>query len=172
MDYAMLFINIAFILSVLGGVIMAIIGLPGNILILLMGLAYGYFDHFESMDYAILVIVFGVYIIGEVVDFVAGLIGAKKEKASKRAMFATFIGTMLGGIWGTAILPIIGSIIGALVGAFAVTALAEYSKAKDLDQAKRVAKSVVKGQIIGMFIKVATAVSMAILLLYQLKWHS
>ena len=150
---------------------MTIMGLPGNTLIFLTGLAYGYYDHFEAMDYAILVIVFGIFIIGEMIDFVAGLIGAKKEKASKRAIFATFIGTIIGGIWGTAVLPVIGSLLGALLGAFVATALAEYSKTKDITQAKRVAKSVVKGQIFGILIKATAAVSMAIILGYQLKWQ-
>lgn len=77
----------------------------------------------------------------------------------------------MGGIGGTAVLPIIGSLLGALLGAFIVTVLAEYSKTKDLAQARKVAKSVVKGQIFGVIIKSAAAVGMAILLIYQLKWQ-
>lgn len=171
MEYTGTIMNIACILFIFGGIIMTIIGLPGNTLILLSGLAYGYYDHFENIDYAILVIVFGIYIIGEIIEFVAGLMSAKKEKASKRAMLALFIGTIVGGIWGTALLPIIGSLLGALLGAFVFTILAEYSKNKDMTQAKRVAKSVVKGQVFGVIIKSAAAVSMAILLIYQLKWQ-
>jgi uncharacterized protein YqgC (DUF456 family) len=170
-EHTVLIINIIFILILLGGVIMTIMGLPGNTVIMLTGLAYGFYDHFKTIDYAILVIVFGIFIIGEVIEFVAGLIGAKKEKASKRAMLAPFIGTIIGGIWGTATLPIIGSLLGALLGVFVTTALAEYSKTKDITQAKRVAKSVVKGQIFSIFIKAATAVSMAIILVYQFKWQ-
>lgn len=171
MEYTGTIMNIACILFVFGGVIMTIIGLPGNTLILLTGLVYGYYDHFENIDYAILVIVFGIYIIGGIIEFVAGLMSAKKEKASKRAMFALFIGTIVGGIWGTALLPIIGSLLGALLGAFVFTILAEYSKSKDMTQAKKVAKSVVKGQVFGIIIKSAAAISMAILLIYQLKWQ-
>ncbi|MDF2633557.1 MAG: hypothetical protein K0R78_431 [Pelosinus sp.] len=171
MEYIGLIINIVCIFFVLGGVIMTVIGLPGNTLILLTGLAYGYYDHFENMDYAILVIVFGIYIVGEIIEFAAGLIGARKEKASRRAMLAPFIGTIVGGIWGTALFPIIGSLLGALLGAFVATILAEYSKNKDLAQAKRVAKGVVKGQFFGIIIKSATAVTMASLIVYQIKWQ-
>ncbi|SFL79958.1 hypothetical protein SAMN04490355_101880 [Pelosinus propionicus DSM 13327] len=171
MEYAGLIISILSVLLILTGVVMTIIGLPGNVLILLTGLAYGYYDQFDRVDYAILVVVFGIFIIGEVIEFAAGMIGAKKEKASKRAMLAPFIGTIVGGIWGTALLPIIGSLLGALVGAFIVTILAEYSKTKDLTQAKKVAKSMAKGQVLGIIIKSATAISMAILLIYQLKWQ-
>lgn len=170
MEHTVIILNIGFILILIGEVVMTIMGLPGNVLIVLTGLAYGYYNHFEEMDFAILVIVCSIFILGEIIEFMAGLLGAKKEKASKRAMLAPFIGTIIGGIWGTAILPIIGSLIGALLGAFISTALAEYSKTKDITQAKRVAKSVVKGQILGILFKVIAAVSMAILLVYQLKW--
>lgn len=171
MEYTGLIINVGFIIVLLGGVIMTIIGLPGNTLILLTGLIYGFYEHFENIDYAILVIAFGMYIIAEVIEFVAGLLGAKKEKASKRAMLAPFIGTIIGGIWGTALLPIIGSLLGALLGAFVSSLFAEYSKTKDLTQAKRVAKGVLKGQVIAILVKTTAAVSMSILLVYQLKWQ-
>lgn len=171
MESTVMIANIVFILAILAGVIMTIIGMPGNLIILLAGILYGYYDHFDKMDYAVLVIVLGIFVIAEIIEFIAGLVGAKKEKASKRAMFATFIGTIIGGIWGTAILPVIGSLLGALFGAFIATALAEYSKTKDLDQAKRVGKSVLKGQIIAIVIKSTAAVSMAIILLYQVNWH-
>jgi uncharacterized protein YqgC (DUF456 family) len=171
MEYTAMLINILFSIIILGGVIMTMVGLPGNILIVLIGLAYGYYDGFEHVDYVALGIIVSVFIISEVIEFWAGLIGAKKEKASKRAVLAAFAGTLLGGIWGTAILPLVGSIIGAFLGAFIITALAEYTKTKDKEQAKRVAKGVLKGQILGMIVKATAAVGMAITLIYQLKWQ-
>lgn len=150
---------------------MTMVGLPGNILIVVIGLFYGYYDGFEHVDYVVLVIIAGVFILGEVIEFWAGFIGAKKEKASKRAVAAAFIGTILGGIWGTVILPLIGSILGALCGAFVITAIAEYTKTKNKEKARRVAIGVLKGQIVGMVFKVATAVGMAIALISKLKWQ-
>lgn len=171
MEYTVMLINILFSVMIVGGVIMTMVGLPGNVIIVLTGLAYGYYEHFENMDYIALGIVVGVFIISEAIEFWAGLIGAKKEKASKRAVLAAFVGTLLGGIWGTAILPLIGSILGAFVGAFIITALAEYTKTKDKEQAKRVATGVLKGQILGIIVKATAAVGMAIALIYQLKWQ-
>jgi len=172
MEYTVILINILFSIIIFGGVIMTMVGLPGNVLIVLAGLTYGYYDGFEHVDYAVLVIIVGVFVLSELIEFLAGLIGAKKEKASKRAVVAAFVGTVLGAIWGTAILPFIGSIIGALLGGFVITAWAEYTKTKDKEQAKRVAIGVLKGQIMGMVFKVAAAVGMAMALIYQMKWHS
>ena len=171
MEHAALLVNVLFSVILLGSVIMTIVGLPGNFMIVLTGLAYGYYDHFEHIDYTVLAIVVGILIIGEVIEFGAGVIGAKQGKASKRSMVAAVIGTVIGGIWGTAILPLIGSILGALLGAFTFTALAEYTKMKNVQQAKQVAMSVLKGQIVGMIFKTAAAVGMAIILIDQLQWH-
>ena len=171
MEYTEIIITILCSIIILGGIIMTMVGLPGNIIIVFVGLAYGYYDRFEHVDYAVLVIIVGVFIVGELIEFWAGLIGAKQEKASKRAVVAAFVGTVLGGIWGTVILPLIGSIIGALVGAFAITAVAEYTKTKDEKQAKRVAIGVLKGQLVGMIFKVVIAVGMAMALIYHLKWQ-
>jgi len=171
MEYTAMVINLLFSILILGGVVMTMVGLPGNILIVLLGLAYGYYDGFEHVDYAVLVITVGVFALGELIEFWAGLIGAKKEKASKRAVVAAFVGTVLGGIWGTVILPLIGSILGALLGAFVITAVAEYTKTKNKEQAKRVAIGVLKGQIVGMIFKVAIAVGMAVALIYHVQWQ-
>lgn len=171
MEYAGLVIHIVFVFILLGGIIMTIVGLPGNIIILLAGLGYGFYEHFENINYAVLVIVFGIFIVAEIVEFIAGLVGAGKEKASKRAMIAPFLGTIIGAIWGTALLPVIGSLLGALLGAFIVTFLAEYSKTKDSVQAGRVAKGVIKGQVLAILVKTVAAVGMSSLLLYQLKWQ-
>lgn len=171
MEYTVILINLLFSVIMLGGVAMTIVGLPGNFIIVLTGLIYGYYDHFEHVDYTVLAVVIGVFIISEMIEFGAGLIGAKQGKASKRSMLAAVIGTVVGGIWGTAILPLFGSILGALLGAFVITTLAEYTKVKDAEQAKRVAISILKGQIVGMIFKTAAAVGMAMILIARLQWN-
>lgn len=171
MEYIVVLINILFSAILVGSVMMTMVGLPGNIVIILAAMIYGYYDKFQHVDYGVLLIVGGVFIATEVFDFLAGILGAKKEKASKRAILTAGLGTLLGGIVGTAILPIIGSIGGALLGAFIGAGVAEYTKVKDKEQAKRVAIGVVKGQIFGMIVKTTAAVGMVISLIYQLKWH-
>lgn len=164
-------INIIVSVILVSGAMMTMVGLPGNMLIVLTGLVYGYYNDFQQVGYFVLGVVGGLFIFSEVLEFLAGTLGAKKEKASKRAIIAAFFGTFAGGIGGTLILPIIGSIAGALVGAFLSAALAEYTKEKDEEQAKRVAIGVLKGQIFGMIVKTTAAVAMVVILMYQLQWH-
>jgi len=163
-------LNILFCIILFVGVMITMMGLPGNILIVIAGLSYGYYENFAQIDYVTLVIIVGAFIISELIEFVAGVIGARKEKASKRGMAAAFVGTIIGSIGGTMILPVIGTLLGAFAGAAVSTILAEYSKTKDIKLAKRVGIGVVKGQFVGMVIKVVTAIGMAIGLVYQLKW--
>jgi len=163
-------LNVLFCMILFVGVMTTMMGLPGNILIVIAGLSYGYYENFAHIDYATLVIIVGAFIISELIEFVAGVIGARKEKASKRGMVAAFVGTIIGSIGGTMILPVIGTLLGAFAGAAVSTILAEYSKTKDIKLAKRVGIGVVKGQFVGMVIKVVTAIGMAIGLVYQLKW--
>lgn len=171
MEYIVVLINIVFSVVLVGSVMLTMIGLPGNIVIVLAAVIYGYYDQFQHVDYGIIGIVTGAFIVSEILDFGAGIIGAKKEKSSKRAILAAFLGTVLGGILGTGVLPIVGSAIGALLGAFIGAGAAEYTKMKDKEQARRVAIGVVKGQVVGMILKTTTAVTMAIILIYQLKWY-
>lgn len=163
--------NIALIVVLGSGVLMTLVGMPGNWLILGSGIVYAYLTDFLLIDYAVLVIAGGLFVLAELVEAVAGLWGAKREKASGQAMGAAWLGTIVGGLWGTALLPVIGSVAGALAGAFVGALLAEWRKRGDYEQAKRVAHGVVKGQLIGLSIKVIVAVSMAILFIYPLKWH-
>lgn len=164
-------INIVVSVVLVSGVMMTMVSLPGNMMIVLTGVVYGYYNDFQQVNYFVLAVVGGLFVLSEVVEFLAGMLGAKKEKASKRAIIAAFFGTFAGGIGGTLILPIIGSIAGALIGAFVSAAVAEYTKEKDEEQAKRVAMGVLKGQIFGMILKTTTAVAMVVILIYQLQWH-
>lgn len=165
-----LLINVLFGIILISGVMMTLIGLPGNLLIVIAGLAYGYYDSFIHVNYAVLIGISIAFLAGEGIEFIAGMLGAKKEKGSKRSMAAAFLGTVLGGIGGTFILPIIGSLIGALAGAFTAAALAEYTKENDKEQAKRVGISVVKGQVLAIAVKLTAALGMAVALLYQVQW--
>jgi len=172
MEYTALFVNIFVAAILLGGIGLTVLGLPGNVLIFLVALGYGYYEHFVHLNYTILLILFGALVVGEIIEFVAGALGAKKEQASKGAIVAAFLGTIAGGIIGTGVLPFIGSISGAILGAFAASYLAEYIKTSDTGRAGRVAQSVIKGQIIGIIVKFAIAITMVIVVLSKIPWIS
>lgn len=171
MEITGLMLNVIVILLLLGGIGFTLIGLPGNVLIFLTALGYGYLEGFVHMNYQTLLLLLAALILGELVESFAGAVGAKKEKASFRAIIAAFFGGIIGGIIGTGILPVVGSIGGAILGGFAGSYLAEYTKHQDLDKAGRVAQSVIKAQLIGLVIKFAIAITMIIYILVHLPWR-
>ncbi len=53
----------------------------------------------------------------DVVDWTAGVLGAKRMGGTRRAMIAAFGGGIIGAIAGSFVLPIVGTLLGGAVGA-------------------------------------------------------
>jgi uncharacterized protein YqgC (DUF456 family) len=97
---------------------MNIFGLPGNWLIVASTLTLAWFyPHMFSVWTLSAIVV--VALIGEVMEFLAGMVGAKAAGASRKGAWAALLGAMIGAIVGTFTIPIpvIGTLIGAAGGA-------------------------------------------------------
>lgn len=167
-EYIPALLNIAMAVMLVIGIILTLVGLPGNLLILLAAVSYGWHEDFAHLTYGSLLTLAGLWLSGELMDFLASIMGAKKERASGKATAAAFLGAITGGIVGTGILPIIGTIIGSIVGGFSASYYVEYKYANDKEKALQVAKGVVKGQLLGMLIKFVVAISMSVTIIYKL----
>lgn len=167
-EYIPVLLNIAMLAMLAVGIILTLVGLPGNLFIVLVAVLYGWQEDFVHLTYGSLLTLAGLWLIGELVDFIAGIMGAKKEQASWKATTAAFFGALIGGIIGTGILPVIGTIIGSVIGGFLSSYCVEYINANDKMKALQVAKGVVKGQLLGMLIKFVVAISMSMTIIYKL----
>ncbi|SMC47726.1 DUF456 domain-containing protein [Sporomusa malonica] len=170
MDAGLTALNLLVIVVAVIGIGMTAIGLPGNWLILFTALGYGYLETFVHMNTTALLILLGALLLGELAEFVAGAMGAKKEKASRAAIVSAFIGGIFGGIIGTGIMPGLGSIAGAVGGSFAAGYLAEYAATGDREKAGRVARSIMIGQALGLIFKLAVAIGMVAFIISKLTW--
>ena len=170
MDVGLTASNLLVIVVTVVGIGMTAIGLPGNWLIFFTALIYGYLESFIHMNSTVLLMLFGALLTGELAEFVAGSLGAKKENASNMAILAAFIGGIAGGIIGTGLMPGLGSIAGAIGGSFAAGYLAEYASTGNREKATRVAKSIVIGQALGLIFKLAVAIGMVAFIISQLTW--
>lgn len=171
MDIGGWMLNIVMLVILLGGFLLTVIGLPGNWLIFFTALGYGFYYDFTGFTVNLVLLLLGLLLVGEIVEFIAGALGARKQKASTLATVAAFIGGITGAVAGTAVLPIIGSLLGAFAGAFGASYLAEYLITGNRDQSHRVAKSVLIGQVAGMVVKMAIAIAMAITIAVHLIWN-
>lgn len=171
MDAGLTVINLLVIMISVVGIGMTAIGLPGNWLILFTALGYGYLEGFVHMSSTVVLLLFGALLIGELVEFLAGALGAKKENASRVAIVSAFIGAIAGGIIGTGIMPGLGSIAGAVAGSFAAGYVAEYAVTGSRERAGRVAKSIMIGQALGLIFKLAIAIGMVVFIISKLTWQ-
>ena len=167
-EYIPVLLNITVAVTLAIGIVLTLVGLPGNLLILLAAVSYGWHEDFAHLTYGSLLALGGIWLSGELMDFLAGVMGAKKERASGKATAAAFFGAITGGIIGTGILPIIGTIIGSVVGGFSASYYVEYIHANDKIKALQVAKGVVKGQLLGMLVKLIVAISMSVTIIHML----
>ena len=120
--------------------------LPGTALVFAGLLLGAWIDDFTLVS-GVTVAVLGVLtLISWVVDYVSGLLGAKKVGATPQAVIGAAIGTVLGiftGLWGLVFMPLAGAAIG------------EYIAIRDMVQARRVGVATWIGMMVGAVLKIA-----------------
>ena len=161
MDFISIVGHFAVVLILLGSVTATMVSLPGNWILLLATIGYAYLTEFKALTLPTVLMLSGAILVGELIEFVAALMGAKKQRASRWTMAGTIFGGLIGAMLGTMVLPLIGSIIGAAAGVFAVAyGIERYVSGND-EQATKVAKGALIGQLIGMLSKLCIAIGVA-----------
>jgi len=152
-----------FILILFLGIFSVIFGFPGTFIILIDVIMYAWITGFEKIGLKIIVILIVISLFAEAMDFLLGIIGAKKYGASKRGVIASVIGGIVGAILLTPLLLGLGAIIGAFLGGFVGTFLVEYLEEKKLKSAFRTGYGVLLGKIAGVFLKGFLAILMTVI---------
>jgi uncharacterized protein len=125
--------------------------LPGTLFVLAGIILGAWIDDFTRIGWFSVVAVSVLAVIAWVLDYVAGLLGAKKAGASRYAIAGAAIGTVVGIFMG-----LIGVLFMPLVGA----ALGEYLARKNQQQAIKVGISTWLGIMAGLVAKVVIAFMM------------
>jgi len=119
--------------------------LPGVILVL-AGIVLGaWIDDFSRVSGVTVTVVTVLAIAAWLIEYLAGVMGARKAGASKEAIVGALIGTVLGifsGLWGLLFLPLLGAVIG------------QYLVDRDLIRARNVGIATWLGMAVGMLAKV------------------
>ncbi len=137
------------ILAGLAGAVVPV--LPGVPLVFAGMLLAAWADHYQHIGAVTLTILGVLSIAALLIDFVAGLLGAKRVGASKRALWGAAIGTVIGLFFG---LPglLLGTFVGAVVG--------ELSAGGKLNKATRVGIGTWLGLLFGTLAKLALCFTM------------
>jgi uncharacterized protein len=150
---------------ILAGLLLIPFGLPGLWVMLLGVVAYGWMTDFRSLTAVGIATVFGLALLGEVVEAWLGFRFARRYGGSRRAGWGALLGGLLGAIVGVPV-PLIGSVIGGFLGAFAGAALFEYSRARQTVAAAEAGWGAVLGRAAAAAAKMALGIVIAVIALF------
>lgn len=144
----LLLIAISFFVLGFVGILMP--ALPSLPLVWVGILIYAFFTDFSEVTTDIVLWTGALVLVGTLLDFVAGMVGAKAYGSSWMGMLGAFIGAIVGVIFG----GLIGVIIGSALGTFA----GEYIKHRDTGIATKATWGSMIGFFFGTVIKVVVGV--------------
>ena len=152
-------------------IILTMFGFAGNTMLMILAILYAMGDGFIHLTSTNLLWLTALYIIGEAWEFLVGYLGIRREKVDYLTVFVIGVGSLLGSMLGTFLLPGIGSIVGAAIGAFLTALLFQRMRGVDNDKAWRVACVAAVMHLVALMGKVIVAIIMFILLVANLGWQ-
>lgn len=129
------------LIGIAGSVLPVIPGIP---LVFFAILGYGWYEGFHLVSVKYIAIIGALTLLSVLVDYVAGVWGAKKAGSSRMGMLGALIGVVIGIFFGP-----IGILVGPWLGALA----GEYLVLRDVNQAINVATGTLVGMFAGMAFK-------------------
>ncbi len=155
------------------GVALTALQLPGTWLILAATAGVAWWRWEEQVIGPGVLIALGVLaVLGEVLEFVAGGVGARQAGGSRRGAIAALVGGMVGAVAGSLLLPIpvLGTVLGAGLGAAGATVLVERRIGREWSQARTIAKGAFLGKLWGTAAKLGVAVVMWLVAAVAVVW--
>jgi uncharacterized protein YqgC (DUF456 family) len=141
----------------LAGVALNVFSLPGNWLMMVAAALFSWWTHWSHPPVWVLGAMVGVLLVGEAVELLGSVVGAKKFGASRGATWAAIGGAILGAIVGVPV-PVIGNILGAIVGAFVFAWTVELAKRRGMKAATLAAVGAALGRTMGIGAKLACGI--------------
>ena len=160
MDYVIFFL---FILVSFFGLISHVFGLPGNFIILGASILLAWQGGFHEVTVTVLIVLTALALLGELIEFIFGIYGAKKYKASNKAIVGSIVFGIAGGVIGLPFFLGIGAVVGAFIGAFVGAFLVDLFIEKDVDSAMKSGWGAFLGRISGTVSKAALGMAMIVI---------
>lgn len=151
-------ILVAFFLAQLSGIVVVPFGLPGPLFQAAAAVALCVATHGARMPWYWAAGFFGVGVVAEIADLLAGQFGSKKFGGSKRAAWGALIGGFVGAFGGSLIpVPVMGSVVASFIGTFVGAMLGEMRHQEELSPNLRVGMGAVLGRAAGIAVKLFIA---------------
>ena len=128
----------------------------GTLIILIGSVLYAAMTDFLAINLSTLIVLLALYIVGEILEYVFVILGAKKFGASNVAAAGAIIGGILGAVFGAVFFGI-GIILGTFLGIFLGAFLAEFGIKKDFIQSIKAGAGSIFGRVGSVVAKIIIA---------------
>jgi hypothetical protein len=172
------FFALLLIVVLLIGWALTLFGMPGNWLMALATAVYAYLMPAESaaaIGWKVVVVLIILAAMGEIIELLAGSMGAARAGGSKRGAVLALLGSITGGIVGIFIgmpIPLVGPIFAALLfaagGAMTGAIIGEIWAGRRLDASWQIGKAAFVGRLVGTLGKILIAAVMLALVVASL----
>lgn len=153
-----------------------IVNLPGNWVAVAVIALYAWLGPDAGrveIGWPVLAISFVVALIGEIIEFAAGAVGARRAGASRRSTIYAILGSFVGAIAGAVVgvpIPVIGSLIAAIlfgaVGATVGAMYGEWSTGKPWQESWPIGQAAFWGRLLGTLGKLLAGCCIIIVVLW------
>jgi len=153
--------------------VLVVFGLPGNWLIVAGTGLFAWWQWDRGVfSIGTLIAVVVLALLGELVEFGAGMVGARRSGASWRGSVAAVFGAVFGAIAGTFIIsiPLLGTVVGASVGAGLAVWMIETSRGQQPGPSLQRGLSAGLGALMGIAAKLAVGVAIWLTVLGAALW--
>ncbi len=141
-------------LAALASLVLAMAGFPGSFLLWLTIFLISLAEGFNIIGPSLLVLFFLICSAGELLEYLSGVIGAKKSGGGAASVRGALIGGLTGAVILSSLIPLWGFFIGVFLGTFSGAFIGEYNSKKDFYSSARVGMGALAARVGASGIKV------------------
>jgi uncharacterized protein len=157
-----------FILVLFLGVFSTVFGLPGTLIILIDVICYGFATGFERVGIKVLLVLAAMAILAEAIDVGLNMAGVANLGSSKRGLWMSLIGSLLGAIIMTPFFFGLGTLLGIFLGGAIGVFAAAFLEQRKLKSAFRASLGAMLGRVAGIASRGIFSIFMVVIALYQI----
>ena len=161
------------LLVLLTGLLLNVLSLPGNWVMLLAVVLYGWVTEWAYVGWVWIVVFLVIALAAEVVEFYAGGAGAKKAGGGVWGTVGALAGAVIGGIFltGLILVPVIGTLAGIILGTFLGAMVAEMLAGQEAGKSALIGVGAAQGRLYGTLLKLGSGcILMILMLVATLPW--
>jgi uncharacterized protein YqgC (DUF456 family) len=143
------------------------LGLSGNWFVAGLALIYALLTGFDRVGWPILLLLVGLALLGEGVEFVLGTFYVARKGATRGGVVLAFVGGIAGAVVGNGLVPIVGAVLGSFVGAFVGAVGGEYLRQRRVEPSLRIGTHAFVGRVLAMVAKHVIGLVMVLLVLQR-----